>query len=226
MTEKLIICAVSVILGIFLGNGIVFFFNKMPGKWLVNYGEEPSDELLHPTHQRIKSTPWKYVFTGFFICLGIYLGISDPYLAIPSVFMMWLLVEMSISDILYMIVPDQLIILLIICAFGFIPYYSDIKFMGYGLVAGFGIEFIVYLISKLVYKRPMVGGADIKLFAVLGLIFGLWGILEVFVLTTFISAGHFIYLMIRKKATLKDQRPMVPYIAISSFVLLILHIWQ
>lgn len=220
MTEKLIICAVSVILGILLGNGAVFFFNKMPGKWLTDYGEEPSEELLHPSHQRIKSTPWKYVFTGFFICLGIYLGIGDPYYAIPSVFMMWLLIEMSIADILYMIVPDQLILLLILCAFGFIPYQSGIKYMVFGLAAGFSIEFIVYLLSRLIYKKPMVGGADIKLFAALGLIFGIWGILEVFALTTFISAGHFIYLMIRKKATLKDQRPIVPYIAISSFIII------
>lgn len=226
MTEKLIICAIAIILGILLGNGAVFFFNKMPGKWLTDYGEEPSSELLNPTHQRVKSTPWKYVFTGFFLCLGIYLGVGDPYYAVPSLFMMWLLIEMSIADILYMIVPDQLILLLVICAFGYIPYHPDIKYMALGLIAGFGVEFVIYLISKLVYKKPMIGGADIKLFSVLGLIFGLWGILEVFVLTTFISAGHFIYLMIRKKATLKDQRPIVPYIAISSLVLLILHVWQ
>lgn len=224
MGKTISICAVAIILGIFLGNGAVYFFNKMPGKWLCDYDEEPSEELLHPSSQRVKSTPWKYVFTGFFIAIGIYLGVKDPYYAIPSVFALWLLIEMSIADIKYMIVPDQLILLLLVCSVGFIPYYQDVKFMAFGMLAGFGVEFVVYFISKLIYKKPMVGGADIKIFTVLGLIFGLWGILEVFILTTFISAGHFIYLMIRKKATLKDQRPIVPYIAISSFVLLILHV--
>lgn len=220
MIETISICAVSVISGIILGNGAVWFFNKIPGKWLCDYGEEPSDELLHPTSQRIKSTPWKYIFTGFFIVIGIYLGINDPYYAIPSVFTLWLLIEMSIADIKYMIVPDQLILMLLVCSIGFIPYYQNVKFMAFGMLAGFGVEFAVFLISKLIYKKPVIGGADIKIFTVLGLIFGLWGILEVFVLTTFISAGHFICLMIQKKATLKDRRPIFPYIAISSLVLL------
>ena len=220
MIETISICAVSVISGIILGNGAVWFFNKIPGKWLCDYGEEPSDELLHPTSQRIKSTPWKYIFTGFFIVIGIYFGINDPYYAIPSVFTLWLLIEMSIADIKYMIVPDQLILMLLVCSIGFIPYYQNVKFMAFGMLAGFGVEFAVFLISKLIYKKPVIGGADIKIFTVLGLIFGLWGILEVFVLTTFISAGHFICLMIQKKVTLKDRRPIFPYIAISSLVLL------
>ena len=114
-------CVFFLILGIFLGNGAVYFFNKMPGKWLVDYGQKPDEELLHPTHQRVKSTPWKYVFTGFFIVVGIAMGTDDAYYAFAAVFALWLLLEMSIADIKYMIVPDQLILLLLVCGIGLIP---------------------------------------------------------------------------------------------------------
>ena len=96
--RAVIICSAAVGLGVLLGNSAVWFFNRIPGKWLTDYDEEPSEELLHPTQQRIKSTPWKYVFTGFFICCGIYLGLKDPGYAFPALAALWLLLEMSIAD--------------------------------------------------------------------------------------------------------------------------------
>ena len=48
------------------------------------------------------------------------------------------------------------------------------------------------------YKKPAIGGADVKLFGALGLVTGVDGILFIFVVSTFLSAGHFIWLMIRK----------------------------
>ena len=88
-------CVFYLILGIFLGNGAVYFFNKMPGKWLVDYGQEPDEELLHPTCQRVKSTPWKYVFTGFFIVVGIAMATDDPYYAFAAVFALWLRTQLQ-----------------------------------------------------------------------------------------------------------------------------------
>lgn len=216
---------VAVVLGILLGNGAVYFFNKMPGKWLCEYGEEPSEELLKPTVQRVKSTPWKYVFTGMFIAAGIYLGMQDIHYAVPALAALWLLLEMSIADAKYMIVPDQLILLLVVTATGFIPHHAlGVMDCLTGAAIGFGVLLIVYLAAKLMYKKAAVGGADIKLFAALGLCLGTDGIISVFVMTTFLSAGHFVYLMIRRGAKLTDSRPMVPYIAISATIyIVILH---
>ena len=79
ITVIFITCGVAILMGILAGSGAVYFFNRMPGAWLCDYGEEPSEELLHPTCQRIKSTPWKYVFTGCFIIIGIigFLQVAD-----------------------------------------------------------------------------------------------------------------------------------------------------
>ena len=225
LITMLITCGAAICLGIFAGNGAVYFFNRIPGKWLCDYGEEPSEELLHPTMQRLRSTPWKYVFTGFFIVVGIKMGMDNPLFAVPALAAIWLLLEMSIADIKYMIVPDQLIMLLVAVGVGFIPHHAlGVMDCLRGALIGFGVMFLIAVTGRLVYKRPAVGGADVKLFAALGLCCGTDGIVAIFLLTTFISAGHFIYLMIRRGAKLSDERPMVPYIAISATLyLVILH---
>lgn len=221
----LIICAAAIGIGVLLGNGAVYFFNKMPGKWLCDYGQEPSEELLHPTCQRVKSTPWKYVFTGFFIVAGITMGLQNPLYAIPALIAIWLLLEMSIADIKYMIVPDQLIMLLVITGLGFIPHHAfGVMDCIRGAAIGFGVLAVIAVAGRLIYKKPAVGGADIKLFAALGLALGTDGIISVFVISTFLSAGHFIWLMIKRGAKLSDERPMVPYISAAAIIyLVILH---
>ena len=221
----LIICGAAIGAGVILGNGAVYFFNRMPGKWLCDYDEEPSQELLHPTCQRVKSTPWKYVFTGFFVVIGITLGLQNPLYAFPALIAIWLLLEMSIADIKYMIVPDQLIMLLVLTGLGFIRHHAfGVMDCLLGAAVGFGVLLIIALISKIFYKEPAVGGADIKLFAALGLALGTDGIIAVFVISTFLSAGHFIWMMVRKGAKLTDERPMVPYIAAAATIyLVILH---
>ena len=221
----LITCGVAILTGILAGSGAVYFFNRMPGAWLCDYGEEPSEELLHPTCQRIKSTPWKYVFSGFFIIIGIKLGMENPLFAVPAIAAIWLLLEMAIADVKYMIVPDQLIMLLVVCGLGFIPHHAlGVMDCLWGAVIGFGVMLVIALVGRLMYKKPAVGGADVKLFAALGLCCGTDGILVIFVLTTFISAAHFVWLMARRGAKLSDERAMVPYIALSATLyLVILH---
>ena len=206
-------CGVFLVLGIVLGNAAVYLFNHVPGKWLCDYGQEPDEELLHPTCQRVKSTPWKFVFSGAFVVIGIYMGTKEPFYALPAVFAMWMLLEMSIADIKYMIVPDQFIIGLLVCGLGILPTSEDLMINVYGAAAAFVVLIAIAGLSKLIYKQSAIGGADIKLFTALGLLTGIYGVAIIFVLSTLISAGHFVVLLILKKAKLRDRRPMVPYIA-------------
>lgn len=212
--SMIIICAVFLLIGVILGNGAVWVFNRIPGKWLVDYGEEPDEELLHPSCQRIKSTPWKYVFTGFFIVVGIKMGIDNPFYAFAAVLAVWLLLEMSIADIKYMIVPDQFLLMLLVCGLGMIPQTEGGPLdCLIGAAIGLVLTGTIALIGRLVYRKSAVGGADIKLFTALGLLTGMKGILFIFVVSTFASAGHFAWLLLGKRAKRTDERPMVPYIA-------------
>ncbi len=218
-------CLGIIIIGVLAGNGAVYVFNKMPATWLCDYNEEPSDELKDPYTQRVKSYPWKYVLTMLFVILGIKMVMEDWQFAIAGICAIWLLVEMSIADIKYRIVPDQFILLLAVTALGFIPFHFDWIASLVGAVTGFGIMGLVGLAGKLANRRATIGGGDIKLFAALGLIMGVSGIIFVFAFTALLSAAHFIYLLARKKITIKDSMPMVPYISISS-ILYLVFFWQ
>jgi leader peptidase (prepilin peptidase)/N-methyltransferase len=128
---------------------------------------------------------------------------------------------MSISDLKYMIVPDQFIMLLVLTGLGFLPqkmalYHRHAIYDSLiGAAAGLILMLVIALFSRAIYKKWALGGADIKLFTAIGFLTGLYGVLIIFVLTTFLSALHIGYLLIRRKTHLKETKPMVPYIAVS-----------
>lgn len=219
MTTTLVIlikCFSAMLAGIIAGNGAVYFFNKIPASWLCDYGQVPNEEMCDTSSQRVKSYPWKYIFSMLFIVIGIKLVIDDVRFAVCAIISIWLLLEMAIADIKYKIVPDQLIILLAVCGIGFVPFHGSVKDCAAGALIGFGIMAMVALVGKLAYKRETLGGGDIKLFASLGIILGPWGILIVYALTALLSGGHFVYLLARKKIKRTDSVAMVPYIAIAA----------
>lgn len=227
MVEKYAIviatCVVAIIVGILLGNSAVYIFNRIPGKWLCDYDQEPDAELLNPTTQRVKSTPWKYCFSALFILIGIKVAIEDPIYAIIVLATSWLLLEMAIADLKYMIVPDQFIILLMVAAIGFIPHHQAGPMAGiWGAAVGFGIMLVIGVLGKIIYRRDSLGGGDIKLFTALGLCFGIRGVLTIFVLSTFVTAFHLAFLMLKKRIKLKEKRPLVPYIAVSATIYMVI----
>ncbi len=215
-------CAAVVGAAVLLGNGAVYFFNKMPARWFVDYGEEPDPDssLMDPYTQRIKSHPWKTVFTMLFVILGLWMGADDIGYAAAACLSIWLLIEMAIGDALYRIIPDQLIILLGVTALGYIPYATDWRHYVYGAGIGLGIMLLIALLGRLVYRQDTLGGGDIKLFAVLGLIAGPFGILEIFAMSTVLSVIHYLYLLGNHKVKKGDRMPMAPYIAPAAMIFL------
>ena len=211
----------AVLAAIFAGNGAVYLFNHMPAAWFCDYGETPTEEMLDPYTQRVKSYPWKYIFTMVFVVLGIKMVMDDWQFAIGGFCAIWLLLEMAIADIKYRIVPDQLVLLLTVCTLGFLPYLGGWKSCLFGAAIGFGVMGATALLGKLAYKRDTLGGGDIKLFTSLGLMMGPVGIVCTMVLTTLISSGHLVCLLSRKKIRKTDTVPMVPYIAIAATIYLV-----
>ena len=209
-------CLVAVLIGIFEGNGAVYLFNHIPAEWLCDYGEEPTAEMKDPYTQRIKSHPWKYIFTMAFIILNIKMVVDDWQFAITGTAALWLLLELSISDIKYRIVPDQFLILLAVTGFGFIPYHESWQEGVIGGAVGFALMGIIALLGRLLYHKLALGGGDIKLYAVLGFLTGVKGLIFIFVTSTLISAAWFVIQLGRRKIKKTDTQPMVPYIAASA----------
>lgn len=230
-----------IVSSVLLGCGTVYFFNRIPGQWLCDYGQEPDEELKNPTRQRLRSTPWKYIFTVLFVLIGIWLMwegqvtdleswqnqramvLENLGYGIATLLVVWLLVEVSVADLLYRIVPDQLVILLMVCGIGFIPFHDRGPMEGiWGGLIGLGVMLLIGIIGKLIYRKDTLGGGDIKLFGALGLVCGVDGILFVFLLTTLLSAAHIAFLLAMKRIKMTDQQPMVPYIALGTGIYMVL----
>lgn len=215
--------AIAAALAVILGNGSVVAFNHMPAAWFSDDGKIPEDAN---NRQRLTSTPWKYVFVAYFGVVGIYLALNRSIqFEMAVIVMLFVVLEMAVSDAKYHVVPDQLSILLAISAIGFVGF-NDVWWEPL-VGAGVGIILVlaVWGLGRLIYKSDSIGGADLKFFAAMGLIAGRAGILVIFILTTIITAAHVAFLIATKRAKLKDKRPMIPY-ALIAVTVYFLFLWN
>ncbi|WP_394174505.1 prepilin peptidase [Guptibacillus hwajinpoensis] len=126
-----------------------------------------------------------------------------------------LLVIVFVSDILYMLIPDK--VLLFFTAYFIVariivpmnPWYSPLI----GATAGFLLLLLIAVISK-----GGMGGGDIKLFAVLGLIFGFQEILLVFFFSTLCGSIIGIAALLSGKVKRKQHIPFGPSIALGAII--------
>ncbi|MBK5254080.1 MAG: prepilin peptidase [Peptostreptococcaceae bacterium] len=223
----LIIKLIIVIMAsIIMGNGAVVAFNHMPIKWFLEEGKEPSPGLLDASRQRITSTPWKWILVALFSAISIYLILTTSIIyTISVIVVLWLLLIASISDIKYSIIPDQITMLIAVSGIGFVILHEKWTDQLYGALIGFLLLMAVFGIGRLIYHKDAVGGGDIKMFASLGLVLGVGGILMVFIISTFLSAVHFAYLIIAKRAKPGETRPMMPYIFMA-FTIYVVFLWD
>lgn len=208
----------AALIGVLAGILAVDFFNKMPPRWLTEYGEEPSDEVLDRSKPRLKRNPWAYLFAAALAVVYIKFIGFDFRFFMGGAIAVWCLLEMSIADIRYKIVPDQLIVLLAATGFGFIPFLGSWKESLLGALGGVLIMTFMVFLGKLIFKKAGVGGGDVKIFAALGLITGLNGIILIFLITTALSSLHIIYLLTKRKIKAGDSVAMVPYITLATVI--------
>ncbi len=213
-------CLIAILFAIIEGNAIVYVFNNIPIRWLTDYNKEPCQELLNCDGQRVKSMPWKFVFTMLFIIVNTKLVLDGVQWAINSSIVIWLLVEIAIGDKKYKIIPDQWLILLCISALGYIPFNNYWYDGIIGGVIGFLLIFICQLIGKTLFKKNAFGGGDLKLFASLGLVIGGLGILFVFCLTIIITSITAILLLAKKKIKFEDSIALAPFTVVSTGIYL------
>lgn len=198
--------------GVLAGHGVVYAFNKMPASWLCDYDEEPSEELKHPTMQRIKGYPWKLLLSGFFAAGAVNLVVYDWQLTAAALVFAWALVIIAFADGKYGIIPDQFVILTAISAMGFIPAYGSFWEPVLGAAIGGGILLVGAVLAKLIFRTECLGFGDIKLFAAIGLVLGPAGTLAVLVMTCISSAAVFSVLLMKRKVKRTDSKPLGPYI--------------
>ena len=124
-----------------------------------------------------------------------------------------LLIIITFIDIDHYIIPDELIILgsIFVVVFNLIFKVITIKESLLGaLICGGGVLVIVYLIEFIV-KKEVMGGGDIKLFAMLGLFLGVKNSLLVALISVYVGAVFGIISIMYSKIKNKEFNSMIPY---------------
>jgi leader peptidase (prepilin peptidase)/N-methyltransferase len=223
LAVNILIIAASIIVGFLAGYFAVYAFNKFPSGWFCDYGEKPDPKLISKQTKRIRSYPWKPALAMIFTVICIKLGIEDWQFAIPAIVAIWVLVEIVIADRMYMIIPDQFIILLAVTGFGFIPFYDNFMEPVWGAVLGVAPMMLIYLIGKLLFKKEIMGFGDVKLMGAIGFLLGPFGIIFTFIIG-FISSGSFFGVaLLMKKINMKDEEPLGPFLGIAAILYLVFY---
>lgn len=225
---------VAIVLGFFAGLGVVYIFNRMPARWLCDYGETPSPELMDRSIQRIKGWPWRWIYAGGLACLCVRLMwtkihhppagfdglpmetvqlISQCQLTLAGLAVCWALLIIGLADLKYMIIPDQFVILLAIAGLGFAPLQANLWQPLGGLAIGGGVMLIVALLGRVCFGKEVMGFGDVKLCAALGLALGINGIMFTLAVASLVSGFVCAVGLARRKYKKDDLKPLGPYLA-------------
>lgn len=158
--------------------------------------------------------PFIELTTGVLFAYSYYIFSVNIEL-IMALFLLSLLVIVFITDIFYMVIPNKVLLfyLPIFIIIRFIqplePWWSPLA----GVVAAFLLLSLIILIS-----RGGMGGGDLKLFTLLGVVLGFEKVLFSFLLACVFGALVGVGLLALGKLKKNEPMPFAPYIALGSLV--------
>ena len=223
------------VLGFAAGLPCCVILNRIPAKWLCDYDEEPSEELLSGN---------RFVTKKHGVLLGASLaivfsvnvainGISIEYFIAAAIFVVLALI--SAADAKYTIIPDQFTIIaaVLAAAFAVTDILTKKAFISkwyeplIGAAAGAGLLIVLDLFSMFVLKKEVFGFGDIKLLAALGVMLGWKYAVVMIILASFIAAIHFLILIFSGTDISKEGKylPMGPYLCIAAALTVISQPW-
>ena len=159
-------------------------------------------------HEKIDSlSSYMEFFTGVLFALAFYVfGFSyDLLIALGIVSM---LIMISVSDIAYLIIPDEILIF-------FAGYFVIIKCLSSGVYAAlfsilsgiilFAVMYGIMLLGNFLFKKESLGGGDVKLMFVFGIVMNpILGLLVIFI-------GSLLALPISLLILYKKHENLVPF---------------
>ncbi|WP_313342852.1 A24 family peptidase [Sedimentibacter sp.] len=122
------------------------------------------------------------------------------------------LISISIIDIKHKIIPDSLNVTGLFIGITYIIINKQLLDSLIGAAIGFGLFLLIALITN------AMGGGDIKLMLVLGLIFGIKGILFITLFSFLIGAVISVILLSLRIKSRKDEIPFAPFISLSVLI--------
>ena len=158
--------------------------------------------------------PFMEFVTGVLFALSFYmLGFSSEL--VVAILFVSLLVIITVSDIAYMLIPNKVLLPFAIVLIGLRliiplePWWDSFL----GAIVGFGVLFLIAVVSK-----GGMGGGDIKLFFVIGLVLGTTNTLVTLFLAAFIGSIVGLIVLKRTGQGRKTPIPFGPSIAVAAVI--------
>jgi len=203
----------ALLTGLAAGKSTIYVFNRIPAKWLCEYGEKPSREMWG---ERVRRKPWEALLMMVFAAVCVYLMAYGPRYFLAGVLSLWILLQIAMADKKYMIIPDQYVVALAVCGIGFLPFHPLFPDVLLGAILGGGSFFLVGLAGKLFFKKDTVGFGDVKLLFSVGILAGIRGMAIILIFTVFLSALVLGIGLLRHRFTKDAEQPLGPFIAFST----------
>ena len=220
-TEGLIWVLACIPIGFLLTALAYFVINRVPAKWLCDYNETPSEELL--SDKRVS-----YVKTGTIVSVVMSLALAmcrlqfnkgqDIYFILLAI-IMFFAVMIAVSDLKYTIIPDQFTVALGIA--GLILSTYDIVWGGHilhsgwwspivGALIGAAVMILIDLLGMWIYKQDGMGFGDVKLFFAVGLFTGFPGTIYSLILSIITAAVCFVVIILIASSKNTTESPEQP----------------
>lgn len=160
------------------------------------------------------------VVTGSLFSVAYHVFKFTPELLIGLIFISGLIIVI-ISDIEYMIILDQVLTISSILVIIFNLIFNGLESTAIMVLHG-ALSFVFMLFVKFlgdfIFKKESLGGGDIKLMFLFGLVIGFdMSIVSIF-LATFIAFPIAIYILIRRK---DNMIPFGPFLSVAAIIILI-----
>lgn len=196
------------------------FFNKNYMKEVVFSGQTDTSEIVVPSWKssiffRILVILVSSIFAGISVYSAMKLEIS--YLEILKITLAILCASLAmITDFYIYIIPNsflfytwgaRFVLFLVEIVLG----RPDWKASGLNSLIGFTVAFVVMFLFS-VMTRQGIGMGDVKLMATLGLLCGLYAVINILVYGLILCVGCSIFLLIGRKKSLKDKIPFGPFL--------------
>lgn len=184
--------------------------NRIPAKWLCDYDEEPSEELL--SGKRVSYMPSGIVVSLVMsLCLVLCRlqfnkGFTIYFILLSLVLFVCLLI--AIADFKYQIIPDQFtiavgVLALIVSIYDLVRGYHIFHAAWWspvlGAVIGGAAMLVIDFIGMLAYKREGMGFGDVKLFLAIGILTGFPGTVYTFIISILTATVFFVAIILISK---------------------------
>ncbi|MFA1821290.1 A24 family peptidase [Virgibacillus oceani] len=193
----------------YCGHNITLIENIPLFSFLVQSGRcRKCKEKISPLYPAIELT------TGILFALSFHLLGWQTELII-ALLLVSMLIIMLVSDLKYMVIPNKVLLffLPIFIIFRIVepldPWWSPIA----GALTGFLLLALIIIIS-----RGGMGAGDMKLFGLLGIVFGIEKILLTLFLSSMIGAIIGAFMLAAKRINRKQLVPFGPFIVIASLI--------